>query len=197
MVVSGGRREELLVAAAGLFRERGYYGVGMQDIGRAAGIVGSGVYRHFASKEALLVELTDRLLDGLLDGARRVRATGAGPGATLELLIDLHLGFALDGQGLIAVYLGEERNLPETDRRRARRKQRAYLQEWVDALRELRPDLDDASGHLIAQAVVSLLQSVAWQHPDLPRPAVEDRLRTLARGALDLDRHLSPAATPT
>ena len=180
------RREELLGAAAALFRERGYYGVGMQDIGRAAGIVGSGVYRHFASKEALLVEITDRLLDGLVDGARAIRAASAGPEATLDGLIALHLDFALDGQGLIAVYLGEERNLPDADRRRARRKQKAYLQEWVDVLRALDPDLDEAGGHLTAQAIVALLQSVTWQQPSLPRPVVEARLQRLARGALAL-----------
>jgi AcrR family transcriptional regulator len=190
---TGGRREALLAAAAALFRERGYYGVGMQDIGRAAGIVGSGVYRHFASKEALLVEITDRLLDGLLAGARATRAEGAGPAATLDALIGLHLDFALDGEGLIAVYLGEERNLPDTDRRRARRKQKAYLQEWVDTLRELRPDLAEPDGHLTAQAIVALLQSVAWQQPDLPRPQVEARLQHLARGALALDQERATA----
>jgi AcrR family transcriptional regulator len=183
----GARREELLAAAAALFRERGYYGVGMQDIGRATGIVGSGVYRHFTSKEAMLVELTDRLLDDLADRATLIRAICSGPSATLDGLIDLHLEFALDGEGLIAVYLGEERNLPEVDRRRARRKQRAYLQEWVDVLRELRPELDEREGHLVVQGVVALLQSVAWQRPSLPRATVEARLRELARHALELE----------
>jgi AcrR family transcriptional regulator len=181
------RREELLGAAAALFRERGYYGVGMQEIGRAAGIVGSGVYRHFASKEAMLVELTDRLLDELAVRAGAIRSAGTGPAATLDALIDLHLEFALDGEGLIAVYLGEERNLPEADRRRARRKQRAYLQEWVDVVHELHPERDEREGHLVVQAVVALLQSVAWQRPNLPRTAVETRLRELARHALELE----------
>jgi AcrR family transcriptional regulator len=183
----GTRREELLFAAAALFRERGYYGVGMQEIGRAAGIVGSGVYRHFTSKEAMLVELTDRLLDDLVDRAALIRATTAGPGACLDALIELHLEFALDGEGLIAVYLGEERNLPEADRRRARRKQRAYLQEWVDVLGELQPERDERERHLVVQAVVALLQSVAWQRPTLPRATVETRLRDLARNALNLE----------
>ena len=187
------RREALLAAAAALFRERGYYGVGMQDIGRAAGIVGSGVYRHFASKEAMLVELTDRLLDDLLDRARQIRDAGDGPAATLDALIRVHLDFALDGQGLIAVYLGEERNLPDADRRRARRKQRAYLDEWVVAITEADGTMDAREGHLVAQAVVSLLQSVAWQRPSLPRATVERRLHDLARHALGLERAV---ATP-
>lgn len=181
-----GRRDEILAAAAGLFRERGYYGVGMQDIGGAAGIVGSGVYRHFASKEALLVELIDGLLDGLVDGARARRTAAADPTAALDALVDLHLEFALDREGLIAVWLREERHLPDADRRRARRKQRAYLQEWVDVLREVRPDVDEREGHLMVQAVVSLLNSVAWQRPELPRTRAAERLRRMAREALEL-----------
>jgi AcrR family transcriptional regulator len=181
------RRDDLLVAAARLFRERGYSAVGMQDIGGAAGIVGSGVYRHFPSKEALLVAVVEPLVDGLLDGARQRRAAGGPPVEVLESLIDLHLDFALDSERIVAVYLGEERNLPDADRRRARRKQRAYLQEWVDVLRELQPDLDPREGHLVVQAVVALLNSVAYQAPTLPRAVVESRLRTLARQALALD----------
>lgn len=43
-----------IVAAAGrLFRERGFEGVGIAEIMRAAGLTHGGFYGHFASKEAL------------------------------------------------------------------------------------------------------------------------------------------------
>ena len=178
------RKEALLAAAASLFRERGYDGVGMQDIVAAAGIVGSGVYRHFDSKLAMLVALTDRHLDDLLAGAARIRAAALPPSEALDALVDLHLDFAFAREGLIAVYLGEERSLPEPDRKRARRKQRAYLAEWVVALRQLHPDLDDRRAHLTVNAVVSLLQSVTWQRPSPARSDAEPVLRQLAHGAL-------------
>ena len=181
-----GRRDDLLSAAATLFRERGYYGVGMQDIGGAAGIVGSGVYRHFASKEALLVELIDGLLDDLVAGAQLRREEHTAPAATLDALVDLHLEFALDREGLIAVWLREERHLPDADRRRARRTQKIYLQQWVDVLREVRPEIDEREGHLMVQAAVSLLNSVAWQRPEVPRARAAERLRHMARQALEL-----------
>lgn len=178
------RKETLLAAAATLFRERGYDGVGMQEIGAAAGIVGSGVYRHFPSKQSLLVALTDRHLDDLLAGARAIREEALPPLHALEALVDLHLDFAFAREGLIAVYLGEERSLSDPDRKRARRKQRAYLDEWVDQLTMLDPLLDRQQGHVIVQAVVSLLQSVTWQRPSLPRAEVEPTLRQLALAAL-------------
>lgn len=54
------RAERILAAAARLIASRGFHGVGMAEIGAEAGIVGSGIYRHFPSKEAILVALLDR-----------------------------------------------------------------------------------------------------------------------------------------
>lgn len=62
------RRAALLAAAARLFAERGFDGVTLGDIGEAAGVSGPAVYRHVASKQALLgailVDVSERLLDG-------------------------------------------------------------------------------------------------------------------------------------
>jgi AcrR family transcriptional regulator len=41
------RKERILAEAATLIARRGYLGVNLADIGGAAGIVGSGIYRHF------------------------------------------------------------------------------------------------------------------------------------------------------
>jgi AcrR family transcriptional regulator len=157
----------------------------MQDLGAAAGIVGSGVYRHFESKVAILAELTNGVLEGLVDGARRIRAEHTGDvDGTLAALVDFHLEFALDQSDLIAVYLGEERNLSDADRRRGRRKQRTYLGEWAEVLTDLRPDLPADEVPLVVEAAISLLQTVAWQRLRLPRDVVEARLRQLALTAL-------------
>src|SRR5262245_47620779 len=59
------RRERILSAAAELTARRGFHTIGMADIGAEAGIVGSGVYRHFASKDAILVALLDRVMGRL------------------------------------------------------------------------------------------------------------------------------------
>jgi AcrR family transcriptional regulator len=57
------RKERILAAAADLVASSGYHAVSMADIGAAAGITGSGIYRHFASKSALLVALFDQAID--------------------------------------------------------------------------------------------------------------------------------------
>ncbi len=46
-------RRDLVEAALELFAEKGYYGVSLRDIARAAGVQQATIYHHFASKEAL------------------------------------------------------------------------------------------------------------------------------------------------
>ena len=48
------RRAELMASAARLFAERGFAAVSTADLGDAVGMSGPALYRHFASKEALL-----------------------------------------------------------------------------------------------------------------------------------------------
>jgi len=50
-------RQAILDAAARLFREHGFGGVGVAEITRAAGLTHGGFYRHFESKEALAAEV--------------------------------------------------------------------------------------------------------------------------------------------
>ena len=70
------RRQRILTAAAALVAEHGYHDVGMADIGAAAGITGSAVYRHFDSKSAVLVAMFDAVVDDL---AREAAEIAAGP----------------------------------------------------------------------------------------------------------------------
>jgi len=57
---TGGRREDVLAAALALFAERGFHGTAIPDIAARAGVAAGSIYRHFASKEALVNELYQR-----------------------------------------------------------------------------------------------------------------------------------------
>jgi TetR/AcrR family transcriptional repressor of nem operon len=49
-------RERILDTAAKLFRERGFDGIGVADIMKAAGLTHGGFYGHFSSKEELMAQ---------------------------------------------------------------------------------------------------------------------------------------------
>ena len=68
------RRELILVAATGVFAQRGYAGATTDQIARAAGISQPYVVRMFGSKEQLFLEAFDRALGTVLDAFRAVIA---------------------------------------------------------------------------------------------------------------------------
>jgi len=58
-------RERIVQVAAKLFRERGFDGIGVADLMKAAGLTHGGFYGHFASKEDLAAEASGRALEEL------------------------------------------------------------------------------------------------------------------------------------
>jgi TetR/AcrR family transcriptional regulator, transcriptional repressor for nem operon len=55
-------RERILDAAAQLFRERGFDGVGVAELMNTVGLTHGGFYGHFSSKEDLIAQACDRAL---------------------------------------------------------------------------------------------------------------------------------------
>jgi TetR/AcrR family transcriptional repressor of nem operon len=86
-------RKRILGAAARLFRERGYDGVGVDAIMNEAGLTAGGFYAHFDSKEALFAEaIAAALAEGESANARKSPAlAGADP---LEAMIKSYLSRA-------------------------------------------------------------------------------------------------------
>src|SRR3954467_13287228 len=110
------RPEQILRAAAQLFAERGSRNVGVDDVGAAVGVTGPAIYRHFASKDAMLAEMLLRISERLLDGGRAVVAlVGADPRAQLRALIAFQTDFALDNPALITVQDRDLASLAEAD----------------------------------------------------------------------------------
>src|SRR6185437_6352365 len=125
------RKERILVAAAALGAARGFDAISMADIGAEAGIVGSGVYRHFDSKTAILVAMADRVMDRLMTRSAQIIATAPGDLAALSRLVRDHIEVTLTHRDALAVYHREVRTLPADERRRLSRLQRHYIEEWV------------------------------------------------------------------
>ncbi|HEY7545318.1 MAG TPA: TetR/AcrR family transcriptional regulator [Blastocatellia bacterium] len=63
-------RKKILSAAARLFRQRGYDGVGVDSVMNEVGLTAGGFYAHFPSKEALFAEA----MASSLGGEKKLRA---------------------------------------------------------------------------------------------------------------------------
>ncbi|MDT0318357.1 SACE_7040 family transcriptional regulator [Streptomyces millisiae] len=157
------RREQILREASRLFAERGFHGVGVDDIGAAVGVSGPALYRHFAGKDAMLTELlvgiSSRLRDGGLRRVEEAEAAGRPAEEALDALIAGHIDFALDDRALITLHDRELDWLPEADRKRVRRLQREYLELWVQVARRAHPGLPEPRARAAVHAVFGLLNS--------------------------------------
>jgi len=65
-------RNKILAAAVQLFAEYGYHAATMRDIARLTGIQAASIYYHFASKQALLIEIMQTHMRDLNEHLERI-----------------------------------------------------------------------------------------------------------------------------
>jgi AcrR family transcriptional regulator len=180
------RRQHIIEVAAALFAERGFHGVSINDLGAALGTSGPALYKHFASKEALLGAMLVGISEELLSTgtARADGARDAGADAVLAALIGWHVEFALDKPALITVQFRDLASLAEGDRHAVRRLQRKYVELWVGAIREV-VGSDESHARSAAHAVFGLINSTPHS-ARLGRDDMAQQLQRMARAALDV-----------
>ncbi|MCZ2847248.1 SACE_7040 family transcriptional regulator [Modestobacter sp. VKM Ac-2978] len=178
------RREQILRAAAQLFAERGSRAVGVDDVGAAVGVTGPAIYRHFASKDAMLAEMLLRISERLLaGGTERVAAAGASPVDQLRALVEFQVDFALDNPALITVQDRDLGALTDRDARQVRQLQRRYVEEWVAVLARLHPEASTAACRARAHALFGLINSTPHSAGRVARPAMAGLLAEMAIAA--------------
>ena len=177
------RRDQILATAAELFASRGYHGVSVADLGAACGISGPALYKHFASKDAVLAEMLVSISRWLLDGGRACVSSAPSPASALEALVDHHVGFALGHRPLIVVQDRDWSSLPDDAREEVRATQRAYVDVWAAQLRLLSPELSLPEARSMAHAAFGLINSTPHSAL-LPDAAMRELLRDMALRAL-------------
>jgi TetR/AcrR family transcriptional repressor of nem operon len=77
-------RDRVIDAAAELFRSKGFSGIGVADIMKAAELTHGGFYGHFASKDDLIAQASRRSMQRAAQNWKKVIAeSGSDPFATL------------------------------------------------------------------------------------------------------------------
>ena len=56
-----GTKERILTAALDMFAQKGYEGTNIRELSASLGLVKSGIYKHFESKEAVWNALLDKM----------------------------------------------------------------------------------------------------------------------------------------
>lgn len=181
------RRQQILDRAAELFAARGFHGVSMADIGAACGISGPALYRHFASKDAMLAEMLVSVSERLLAVGRQRAAQAGTAEEALRALVRWHVEFALRHRPLIVLQDRDWDALSGEARDEVRRLQRDYVELWVAALQATRDPLEPDRGRAMAHAAFGLINSTP-RASYLPEPQMAELLEGMAMRALAVAR---------
>jgi TetR/AcrR family transcriptional regulator, cholesterol catabolism regulator len=170
----GNRRQELLRAAARLFRQQGFAATSTRDIAAAAGMRSGSPFYHFENKEALLAAV-------MLEGMQRATGRQAGaiqaaaePGDALSardclrVLVRNHLEVLLGTESdFIPVMLYEWRSLSELQRQAVNELRREYEAVWVPVLRALHDSGELQGNTSLARLMIfgALNWAVQWYDP--------------------------------
>ncbi len=172
----GNRRQDLLKAAARLFRRKGFGAATTRDIAAAVGMHSGSPFYHFKSKGVLLYAVMDEGMRAALARQARALEPDAEPAAALRQLIRTHFD-TLHGPGrdFIPVMLYEWRSLNARQRAAISRLQRDYEAAWAPVL-----DALAASGQLRGDVALARLLifgalnwSVQWFNPKM-RASLDD-----------------------
>ena len=110
--------ERILNAAIVLFKARGYHGTSVRELAQAVDIEPASLYYHYASKQAILFALFERIMDAVLDGLGGALASDAPPEEQLRSAVRFHVLFHIARQDEAFISHSELRSLSAPHRRR-------------------------------------------------------------------------------
>jgi AcrR family transcriptional regulator len=138
----GNRRQELIRAAAHLFRQQGFAATSTRDIATACGMRSGSPFYHFDSKEALLAAVMEEGMRFAIARQTEVLAGAGAPGQPLvprfRAMVRSHLDVLLGPDSdFIPVMLYEWRSLTPAQREVVVDLKNTYEAPWSELLAEL------------------------------------------------------------
>ena len=131
-------RENILRAAAHLFRHRGYHGTTIRAISENVGILSGSLFHYFESKERILLEIMHEAAISMCTSADVVAAADRSPIARLRGLIILQLECLLEVStgDLFAVLISEWREVNASDKVPLTAFRKRYFAAWNKVLED-------------------------------------------------------------
>ena len=193
--------EDIVSAAAKVFRTKGYHAATVRDIAEEVGILKGSLYHHFESKEALLYLVVKEPIAQLYRTIAEIAATEGSAAEKLRRAISAHLEAFDRHYPHLFVYLREREAVKRRFREKIGFSPKEYERCWQQILREgvengeFRADLD------IQVASYGLLGMLNWLYkwydPNgrLSVQEVAEQFTSLALAGLTADGSRAERAT--
>lgn len=118
------RQQEVVATAAALFARRGFQATSMDELSEATGLRSGGLYHYIGSKQRLLFQIFQQLMDPLLERAAEIEANADAPEQQLRALVRAwvaHIETRLDHMAVFAQERHAIEHEPEWEQVRASR----------------------------------------------------------------------------
>jgi TetR/AcrR family transcriptional regulator, cholesterol catabolism regulator len=162
-------RDDILEAAAQVFRQKGFHGASMANIAEAVNLQKASLYHHVSSKQEILFELLDRALELLLERISPIANMDLPADERLCRMIHEYLQILAENMDLSAVLLFEHRSLEGRQHARHVPNRDKFENLWREVLRDgVRTRqfvCDDIP--LTARAMLGILNwTITWYRPN-------------------------------
>ncbi len=162
-------REDILEAAAQVFRQKGFHGASMQDIAEAVNLQKASLYHHVSSKQEILLALLDRALELLFERISAISTQTIPADEKLQEMIRAYLQILTENTDLSSVLLFEHRSLERKQHARHVPNRDKFEALWRDVVAEgLAAKIfkcDDPA--LTTRAILGILNwTLTWYRPD-------------------------------
>lgn len=164
-------REDILEAAAQVFRQKGFHGASMADIAEAVNLQKASLYHHVSSKQEILLSILDRALELLLERISAITAQTISPDQKLKQMVREYMKILVENQDLAAVLLFEHRSLERKQHARHVPNRDRFEQLWKDVLAEgVKSGIFHCEDPALAtRALLGIMNwTMTWYNPDGP-----------------------------
>jgi AcrR family transcriptional regulator len=161
-------RDDILDAAAQIFRQKGFHGASMQDVAEAVNLQKASLYHHVTSKQEILLALLDRALGMLTEHIAGIAGRDLPADEKLRQMMKAYLSALSDNSDLSSVLLFEHRSLDRKSHARHVPQRDKFESLWREALNEgLRAhvfECDDTG--LAVRALMGMMNwTLTWYRP--------------------------------
>ena len=162
-------REDILEAAAQVFRQKGFHGASMSDIADAVKLQKASLYHHVSSKQEILLALLDRALDMLAELIGDIAAQDIPSDQKLRKMIRAYLTALSDNADLTAVLLFEHRSLDKKTHIRHVPQRDKFEELWRNVIEEGVKEkiFDCKNAPMAVRALMGVMNwTLTWYHPN-------------------------------
>ncbi len=162
-------RDDILDAAAQVFRQKGFHGASMSAIAEAVNLQKASLYHHVTSKQEILLALLDRALEMLTEHIAVISSQDVPADQKLRQMIRAYLSALAENGDLTAVLLFEHRSLDKKSHSRHVPQRDKFEGLWRDVLNEgVRGKVFDcADTGLAVRALMGVMNwTLTWYHSE-------------------------------